>query len=76
MLVVVGVVLAQWGACMGILGLCSSMIVLVNRKDLMGTHRVGPVLNLGLALSFLFSIYISYTGCVAIIERVRELWQG
>jgi len=53
-----------------------AMVVLVNRKDLMGTHRAGKVLNVGLALSFVFSICITYTGCVAIIERVRSLWQG
>ncbi len=50
-----------------------AMIVLVNRKDLMGTHRAGKLLNIGLVLSFLFSIYITYTGCVAIAERLRSL---
>ena len=53
-----------------------AMIVLVNRKDLMGPHRAGKVLNIGLVLSFLFSIYITYTGCVAIVDRLRYLWQG
>ena len=53
-----------------------AMIVLVNRKDLMGPHRAGKVLNSGLVLSFLFSIYITYTGCVAIVDRLRYLWQG
>ena len=42
-----------------------AMIVLVNRRDLMGTHRAGKVFNTGLAFAFLFSIYITYTGCVA-----------
>jgi Mn2+/Fe2+ NRAMP family transporter len=52
-----------------------AMIVLVNRKDLMRSHRAGLVLNLGLALALLFSIYITYTGCVAIVDRLRSLWQ-
>lgn len=50
-----------------------AMIVLVNRKDLMGPHRAGMLLNLGMFTSFLFSIYISYTGGVAIFDRLGEL---
>jgi Mn2+/Fe2+ NRAMP family transporter len=50
-----------------------AMIYLVNRKDLMGPHRARWVLNIGLLTSFLFSIYITYTGYVAIMERLRHL---
>ncbi|MHC4664777.1 MAG: Nramp family divalent metal transporter [Planctomycetota bacterium] len=50
-----------------------AMIYLVNRKDLMGSHRAGWILNAGLLTSFLFSIYITYTGYIAIAERLRDL---
>ncbi len=48
-----------------------AMICLVNRKDLMAEHRAGPVLNAGLATAFLFSLFITYTGCVAFVEQLR-----
>lgn len=50
-----------------------AMIYLVNRKDLMGSYRAGWILNIGLLTSFLFSIYITYTGYIAIAERLRNL---
>jgi Mn2+/Fe2+ NRAMP family transporter len=53
-----------------------AMIYLVNRKDLMGPYRAGWVLNMGLLMSFLFSIYITYTGYIAIAERLRHLLQS
>ncbi len=42
--------------------------VLVNRKSLMGEHRAGPCLNLGLAASFLFSLVISYKAIFALTD--------
>jgi Mn2+/Fe2+ NRAMP family transporter len=53
-----------------------AMIYLVNRKDLMGQYRAGWILNIGLLMSFLFSIYITYTGYIAIAERLRNLLQS
>jgi Mn2+/Fe2+ NRAMP family transporter len=50
-----------------------AMIYLVNRKDLMGTYRAGWILNMGLLMAFLFSLYITYTGYIAITERLRDL---
>jgi Mn2+/Fe2+ NRAMP family transporter len=50
-----------------------AMIVLVNRRDLMGPHRAGPVLNVALVMSFLFSIYISWTAAVAVADRISLL---
>lgn len=47
-----------------------AMICLVNRTDLMGEHRAGIVLNAGLVAGFLFSLFITYTGCVAVVEQV------
>lgn len=58
-----------------VLPLCiGAMIYLVNRRDLMGEHRPGLVLNAGLAAAFLFSLLITYTGCVAIAGQVRQFW--
>jgi hypothetical protein len=37
----------------------------------MAEHRAGAVLNAGLATAFLFSLFITYTGCVAIVEQLR-----
>ncbi|EAQ78505.1 NRAMP family divalent metal transporter [Blastopirellula marina] len=57
-----------------VLPLCiGAMIVLVNRKDLMGEHRAGHLLNAGLAAAFLFSLLITYTGCVTIIGQLKLL---
>ncbi len=53
-----------------------AMIYLVNRRDLMGEYRAGIVLNAGLAAAFLFSVLITYTGCVAIVGQVQQFWGG
>lgn len=42
------------------------MMVLINRRTLMGEHRAGVVLNLGLFLAFCFSLVISYQGIQAL----------
>ena len=49
-----------------------SIIVLINRKNLMGEHRAGIALNAGLITAFVFSCIISYTGVLALIDLVRE----
>jgi Mn2+/Fe2+ NRAMP family transporter len=51
-----------------------AMIYLVNRRDLMGEHRPGIVLNAGLVAAFLFSLLITYTGCIAIAGQLRQFW--
>ncbi len=50
-----------------------AMLWLVNRRDLMGPHRAGPVLNLALVLSFLFSLYISWTAASAVTNLIGKL---
>ncbi len=45
-----------------------SIIYLVNRKDLMGQHKAGIGLNIGLIAAFIFSCIISYTGVIALLE--------
>ena len=44
----------------------AGMIVVINRKDLMGEHRAGYLLNALLGLACLFSVLISYNGVLAI----------
>lgn len=41
--------------------------VLINRRSLMGQHRAGIVLNLGMAAAFLFSLVIFYKAVIALI---------
>jgi Mn2+/Fe2+ NRAMP family transporter len=45
--------------------------VLVNRRDLMGPHRAGLLLNVGLVSAFIFSLLISWAGFRAVQE---SLW--
>jgi len=42
------------------------ILPLVNRTDLMGDHRAGPVLNVGLVGAFLFACLVSYSGAIAL----------
>lgn len=44
------------------------IIILINKKDLMGTHRAGWRLNSVLALALLFSLLISYSGILGLID--------
>ncbi len=45
------------------------ILIMVNKKDLMGEHKAGPVLNTGIILSLIFACIISYNGVMAIIEK-------
>ena len=42
--------------------------ILVNRPALMGSHKAGWLLNLGLILAFIFSVLISYQGIMVLIQ--------
>ena len=44
------------------------ILVRVNRRDLMGEHRAGPLLNIGLALAGLFACIIAVTGLRALLD--------
>ena len=44
----------------------AGMIVVINKRDLMGEHKAGYLLNALLGLAFLFSVLISYNGILAI----------
>ena len=48
----------------------AGIIVVINRKDLMGSHRAGYALNALLGLAFLFSVLISYNGVLAIRSQL------
>lgn len=43
---------------------------LINRKDLMGEHKAGLLLNTGLVGAFIFACIISYTGFMALNEMI------
>ncbi|MEQ9439246.1 MAG: Nramp family divalent metal transporter [Cyclobacteriaceae bacterium] len=46
------------------------ILFLVNRRDLMGQHKAGIGLNIGLIAALVFACIISYTGMVALLELV------
>ncbi len=43
-----------------------AMLILINRKSLMGEHKAGWLLNTGMVLALVFACIISYNGAVAI----------
>lgn len=45
-----------------------SIIFLLNSKKLMGKHRAGLKMNIGLVTAFIFSCLISYTGVLGLIN--------
>jgi len=46
------------------------IMILINKKSLMGEHKAGWALNTGMILSLIFACIISYNGVLAIIEKV------
>jgi len=46
------------------------IIVLTNKKELMGVHKAGWALNLGMGAALFFACVISYTGILAIAEKM------
>jgi len=47
------------------------IILLINNKKLMGQHKAGKFLNIGLYAALIFSIIISYNGIVALLDFFR-----
>ncbi len=45
------------------------ILILINRKALMGKHKAGLVLNTGIVMSLIFACIISYNGVMAIAEK-------
>ena len=48
-----------------------SIILLLNKKGLMGEYKASTFLNVGMGLAFVFSCIISYTGVVAIFDSLK-----
>ncbi|WP_367388828.1 Nramp family divalent metal transporter [Lewinella sp. LCG006] len=46
----------------------AGIIILTNRKALMGEHKAGIALNIGMVLALIFACIISYSGIMAILE--------
>ena len=44
-----------------------AILLLLNRKDLMGAYRAGIAANVGLGLAFAFSLAIAYSGTQALL---------
>jgi Mn2+/Fe2+ NRAMP family transporter len=45
------------------------IFILINKKELMGEHKAGILLNIGIALSLIFACIISYNGVLGIMEN-------
>jgi len=43
-----------------------TMIILLNRKDIMGNHSIGFWMNLGCWLTFIFSLIMAYAGIIGL----------
>lgn len=46
----------------------AGILILTNRKELMGEHKAGIALNIGMVLALIFACIISYNGIIAILE--------
>ena len=46
-----------------------SMLILINKKELMGEHKAGIILNAGMVSALIFACIISWNGLMAIIEK-------
>ncbi len=45
------------------------IIILTNNKALMGEHKAGKALNLGMSTAFIFACIISYNGVIAVFNQ-------
>ena len=45
------------------------ILVLLNRKELMGEYKAGIALNTGMVLALIFACVISYNGVIAILDQ-------
>jgi len=46
------------------------MMILINKKELMGEHKAGIALNIGMASALIFACIISYNGVIAILDKL------
>lgn len=47
------------------------ILILTNKRAIMGEHKAGIVLNTGMALAMVFACVISYNGLLAILEKFQ-----
>ncbi len=47
-----------------------SMMILINRKSLMGEHKADLSLNIGMGLALIFACIISYNGAIVLIAKL------
>ena len=45
-----------------------AILWLLNRRDVMGEHRAGLLLNLGLSAALVFSLAVAFTGLKALLS--------
>ncbi len=45
------------------------IMILINKKDLMGENKAGILLNIGMGSALLFACIISYNGIIAILDK-------
>ncbi len=46
----------------------AGIFILINNKNLMGEHKAGNFINIGLIAAFIFSLIISYTGILGLMN--------
>ena len=46
------------------------MMILINKKELMGEYKAGIALNIGMASALIFACIISYNGIIAILDKI------
>ena len=46
------------------------MMILINKKDLMGENKAGVLLNIGMGTALVFACIISYNGIVAVLDKL------
>ena len=50
-----------------------SILILINKKSLMGKYKAGIFLNLGIVLSLLFALVISYNGFISVLDYFTKI---
>lgn len=51
-----------------------AIIYLLNKKELMGKEKAGPLMNTLLVLTFLFTLIISWQGVMGLLESIHTLF--
>lgn len=46
------------------------MVILINKKSIMGQHKAGILLNIGMITAFVFACFIAYNGYLALLDLI------